>query len=109
MSKRAIVYTRVSSEGQDGEDSYQPRRTGPRVRRLRRGEGIRGLVQTFREIASGADRRRPMFRQMLDAARAGDVDVLVVWRSDRIARGVSSAAELLEAIEIHDVDGRVRP
>ena len=102
MSKRAIVYTRVSSEGQDGEDSTSLDVQAQECADYAEAQGY-AVVQTFREIASGADRRRPMFGQMLDAARAGDVDVLIGWRSDRFARGIASAADLIEAVDVHDV------
>ena len=90
MSKRAIVYTRVSSEGQDGEDSTSLDVQAQECADYAEAKGYT-VVTTYREIASGADRRRPMFRQMLDAARAGDVDVLVVWRSPTGSLGESPA------------------
>ena len=83
---RAIIYTRVSSEAQDGEDSTSLDVQAQECAEYAASKGYE-VVQTYREIASGADRRRPMFTQMLDAARAGLVDVLVVWRSDRIGKG----------------------
>ena len=85
----------MSSDGQDTEDSTSLDVQAQECADYAEAQGYKVLA-TYREIASGADRRRPMFRAMLDAARSGDVDVLIVWRSDRIARGVSSAAELLE-------------
>ena len=102
MTQRAIIYTRVSSDGQDTEDSTSLDVQAQECAEYAASKGYE-VVQTYREVASGADRRRPMFTQMLDAARAGLVDVLIGWRSDRFARGVSSAAELIEAVDVHDV------
>ena len=61
MSKRAIIYTRVSSDGQDTEDSTSLDVQAQECADYAEAQGYKVLA-TYREIASGADRRRPMFR-----------------------------------------------
>ena len=101
-TRRAAVYTRVSSEQQDTEDktSLDEQLATCRAYASERGYQV---VEEYRETASGTDRKRPLFRQMLDRARHGEIDTIVVWRSDRLGRGIAPAADLLEAVEIHDV------
>jgi DNA invertase Pin-like site-specific DNA recombinase len=71
------------------------------------------LVETFEDLDLSAFRkgvRRPGYERML--GRLGEVDLVVTWRLDRLARSVSGFSKLLDALEAADVkvattDGQV--
>lgn len=90
-AKRAALYARVSTNhGQD---------VGLQLDDLRVLAGQRGwtLVREFvDEGVSGAKESRPELDRLMEAARAGDIDVVVVWRFDRFARSVR---HLLQALD----------
>lgn len=89
-STRAATYLRVSRS--DQSSTLQADETHELVHR-------RGwtLARTFVDDGlSGATDKRPAFRELRDAARRRDFDVLVVYRSDRLFR---SLRELLATLD----------
>lgn len=86
---RAALYARVSTAGQDvglQMDELRQRAAG-------RGWAAREFVD---EGVSGARQRRPGLDRLMAEARAGKLDVVVVWRFDRFGR---DSRHLLEALE----------
>jgi DNA invertase Pin-like site-specific DNA recombinase len=81
----AALYHRVSTLDQDA--GAAGRELAAAARRL----GLR-VVLDVRETASGADGNRPGLARVMDAARRGDVDAVLVWKLDRFGR---SALDLL--------------
>ena len=53
--------------------------------------------RVYREVESGANRQRPMYREMLGLAETGAVDVLLAWRPDRFQRNMGDAQDLIDA------------
>lgn len=45
-------------------------------------------------------KKRPVFRQMIEDARLGKVDVILVWRIDRFARSIKDF--VLTTLELHE-------
>src|ERR1700733_4192203 len=88
MTTRVAIYLRVSTGEQNAENQR------PEVELL---AGQRGkIVETYMEVGSAA-KRRPVFGAMLDGARRGKFDVLVVWALDRFGRSMhENLADLLE-------------
>ena len=88
---RAALYARVSTHhGQD---------VGLQLDALREVAAARGwvVVEEFvDEGISGAKQRRPALDALMAAARAGEIDVVAVWRFDRFARSVG---HLLQALD----------
>lgn len=78
---RVATYHRVSTTDQD-----------PTMARaeLARWVGANGgtIVATFEEVASGAAKRRPVLRELLDGARRRRFDVVIAWKLDRLGRTV---------------------
>src|ERR1019366_7298318 len=76
--KRAAIYLRVSTGEQHTENQ------APDVRRV---VAARGFVEvaTYEESVS-TRKRRPEFERMMDDARRGVFDVLVIWSLDRFGR-----------------------
>ena len=99
---RAAAYIRVNTERQAEED---------RVSLEEQHKGIASYCETkdytvvkdYRDVGSGASKRRPGFQQLLRDVQDGALDVIVCWKSDRLSRGLYPAAALMEAIEGTDV------
>jgi predicted site-specific integrase-resolvase len=52
---------------------------------------------------SGGNTDRPALRQLLDDVRAGKVDVIVVYKVDRLTRSLADFAKLVELFDKHSV------
>src|SRR6266568_5927439 len=52
---------------------------------------------------SGGNTDRPALRQLLDDVRAGKVDVIVVYKVDRLTRSLADFAKLVELFDKHGV------
>jgi DNA invertase Pin-like site-specific DNA recombinase len=89
---RAALYARVSTSGR-GQD------VGLQLEDLHRVAEQRGW-QVFNEYRdegiSGAAESRPALDAMMQAARGGEIDIIMVWRFDRFAR---STQHLLAALD----------
>lgn len=84
MRGRAAIYCRVSSSIQeDGASLDEQERI---CREYADREGYQ-CVAVFRETADGEEIERPQLRQLLAAARRGDISVVVIWKQDRLGRG----------------------
>ncbi len=102
MSKRTIVYTRVSSDEQKKNNSPSAQRTdGIAYAELHR----LTLLDVLNEDESGTTLDRPVFNRLLELADAGLVDAVIVQHPDRLGRGpiLEMAIALLSkrGIEVH--------
>lgn len=79
-TKRAALYLRVSTSDQHTENQR------PEVERVVATRKL-DLVHVYEESVSAA-KRRPEFDRMLDDARRGKFDVLVIWAIDRFGRNM---------------------
>jgi site-specific DNA recombinase len=52
---------------------------------------------------SGGNTDRPALRRLLDDVRAGKVDVIVVYKVDRLTRSLADFAKLVELFDQHNV------
>jgi site-specific DNA recombinase len=52
---------------------------------------------------SGGDTDRPALQRLLDDVRAGKVDVIVVYKVDRLTRSLADFAKLVELFDKHGV------
>ena len=95
--KRAVVYTRVSSDQQAGEERVS---LSEQTRDIEAYAAERGydVTQRYQDVESGVSRTRPGFRQMQADARAGQFDIIISWKSDRLARSGSAMGDLLDAV-----------
>jgi len=85
---RCAIYARVSTAQQDH---------ALQLDELRMVAQQRGYaVAEFIDVASGSGKRLPERERLLDDARLGRIDVVLVWRFDRFAR---STRDLLDALE----------
>jgi site-specific DNA recombinase len=98
MAKRAAVYSRVSTPEQADEDKVSLAEQERMCREYCREKGYI-VVAAHSDIGSGLTKKRPGFVQMLKEARQRQFDVIVAWKTDRLARGIYPCAALMEALE----------
>ena len=96
--KRAAIYTRVSSEGQAGEESVS---LDEQTRDISVYASARGydVTHRYQDVESGVSRTRPGFQRLQADARAGQFDIIIGWKADRLARSGSAMGDLLDAVE----------
>lgn len=109
MAKRAAIYARVSKAYKDDDDrvtiEQQLADCEARCRDL-------GAVIAARFVdkdkyrsrgklvnPSGTKSDRPAYRRMLKAAKAGEFDVIVAWKEDRLYRGLYAAVPFMELLD----------
>lgn len=93
---RAAIYHRVSTTDQDKRAARRDLRAHAKRLELE-------VVLEVEETGSGATNDRPGLLEVLDAARRGEVEVVLVWKLDRFGR---SALDLLGNLrELVDVLG----
>lgn len=77
---RAAIYARVSTTDQDN---------AVQIGELRRYADSRGweVSEVHQDTISGAKAKRPGLDAILQSAREGRIDVVIVWKMDRFGRG----------------------
>ena len=97
--KRVALYARVSTvdRRQDPETQLHTRREYA----ARRGFMC---VGEYVDYASGTRDDRPQYRALLDVAQERQVDVVLVWRYDRLARSTQAVVHALKAFQHWGVD-----
>ncbi len=101
---RVGLYTRVSTDNQLGDEGSLETQEA----RLRASVASRQaphlVARVFREEgASGKSLDRPQLQEMLAAVRAGQLDVVMVTRLDRLSRSLLDFYELHRAFEARNV------
>jgi len=98
MNKRAAIYSRVSTAEQAEDDKTSLTEQERLCREFCQEKGY-GISASYQDIGSGTTRKRPSFLEMLGEARQGVFDVIIAWKTDRLARGIYPCSALMEAIE----------
>ena len=104
--RRCAVYTRKSSEEgleQDFNSLHAQREACEAYIRSQQGEGWR-LIKTAYDDGglSGGTMERPALLRLLDDIRNGLIDVIIVYKVDRLTR---SLADFAKMVEIFDAQG----
>src|ERR1700730_9764035 len=67
-------------------------------------EGWRLMCDKFDDGGlSGASLERPALQALLDEVRSGAIDIIVVYKVDRLTRSLADFAKLVELFDAHDV------
>ena len=99
---RAIVYCRVSTSEQATDDHYSLAAQEDRGRQLVKERDWR-LVKVRKDVASGKDSDRQGYQELLADVAHRRIDVVVVYRLDRLSRNVRDIYDFLDRIGEHDV------
>jgi DNA invertase Pin-like site-specific DNA recombinase len=104
MTKRAVIYTRISRD--KGEDDDGDTRSTDRQE-----EACRSMVDALgwtvvgvendEGISGWSGKDRPGFNNVVAYVESRAVDVVVVWKLDRLSRRVKQVAEFGELLEEH--------
>lgn len=89
---RAAYYHRCSSLDQDPTLAREELRAAARARGM-------SIVMEIEEQGSGARNDRPGLQKVMEAARRGKLDVVLVWKLDRFGRSALDLLSNIEALE----------
>ena len=102
---RVGIYVRRSTD-----DEHQPYSIEAQHTRLEAYIGSQPgwrAVARFADDASGASTNRPGLTKAMAAARAGIIDVLLVYRVDRFSRNLRDMVTLLDELTLAPFDGHL--
>src|SRR5271166_5525723 len=104
---RCAIYTRKSSEEgleQDFNSLHAQREACESFVRSQQGEGWR-LIKTHYDDGgfSGGSMERPALQRLLEDIRQKLIDVVVVYKVDRLTRSLSDFAKMVEVFDAHGV------
>jgi site-specific DNA recombinase len=106
-SIRCAIYTRKSSEEgleQDFNSLHAQREACEAYIISQKHEGWSCLKGHYDDGGiSGATMERPALQQLLSDINAGNVDVVVVYKVDRLTRALSDFAKMVDTFDAHDV------
>ena len=104
---RCAVYTRVSTEAgleQEFNSLDNQREAAEAYIKSQAHEGWRLLPARYDDGGfSGGSLQRPALQQLLADLRAGLIDVVVVYKVDRLTRALADFAKLVELFDAHGV------
>ncbi len=105
--KRCAIYTRKSSEEgleQDYNSLHAQREACEAFIRSQAGEGWR-LIKTAYDDGgySGGPMERPALQQLMADIREGSLDVVVVYKVDRLTRSLADFARMVELFDAQRV------
>ncbi|MDO8430917.1 MAG: recombinase family protein [Candidatus Binatus sp.] len=105
--RRCAIYTRKSSEEgleQDYNSLHAQREACEAFIRSQAGEGWK-LIKTAYDDGgfSGGTIQRPALQQLLASIREGMIDVVVVYKVDRLTRSLADFARMVELFDAHGV------
>jgi site-specific DNA recombinase len=106
-SLRCAIYTRVSTENgleQEFNSLDNQREASEAYVRSQAHEGWKLIRDRYDDGGfSGGSMDRPALAKLLDDVRARRVDVIVVYKVDRLTRSLADFAKLVELFDEHDV------
>jgi site-specific DNA recombinase len=104
---RCAVYTRKSSEeglDQDFNSLEAQREAGEAYVRSQAHEGWKLIADRFDDGGfSGGDMQRPALARLMALIRDGKIDVIVIYKIDRLTRSLTDFARLAETFDKHGV------
>jgi site-specific DNA recombinase len=94
---RVCLYTRISTDEENQPTSLHSQRE--RLEAFCKAQEGWRIVVHEEDRSTGAKLDRPGLTQALDLARAGKIDLLLVYRVDRLSRKVRQLAQLAEELD----------
>lgn len=98
---RVCLYTRISTDEENQPTSLHSQRE--RLEAFCKAQEGWQIVAHEQVQATGTKLERPGLKAALDLARSGAVDLLLVYRVDRLSRKVRQLAQLAEELDNYDV------
>jgi site-specific DNA recombinase len=101
--QRGAIYTRKSSEEgleQDFNSLHAQREACEAFIKSQHGEGWHLVKRAYDDGGlSGGTMERPALQRLLDDIREGQVDVVVVYKVDRLTRSLADFAKMVEIFD----------
>ncbi|MGH3025614.1 MAG: recombinase family protein, partial [Gaiellaceae bacterium] len=98
---RVCIYTRISTDEENQPTSLHSQRE--RLEAFSKAQEGWRIVAHKQDKATGTKLDRPGLQAALDLARSGAIDLLLVYRVDRLSRKVRQLAQLTEELDALDV------
>jgi site-specific DNA recombinase len=98
---RVCIYTRISTDEENQPTSLHSQRE--RLEAFCKAQEGWRIVAHKQDQATGTKLDRPGLQAALDLARSGSIDLLLVYRVDRLSRKVRQLAQLTEELDVLDV------
>lgn len=106
-AKRCAVYCRVSSDerlDQSFNSIDAQREAGASFIASQRSEGWVPVIDDYEDPGfSGGNMERPGLKRLLQDIQAGVIDVVVVYKIDRLSRSLADFAKMVEIFDKHKV------
>ncbi len=107
IKKRCAVYTRVSTDerlDQSFNSLDAQREAGNAYITSQRAEGWLAVADDYDDGGySGGNVERPALKRLMIEIAAGNVDIVVVYKIDRLTRSLADFSRLIEIFERHKV------
>lgn len=97
MVTRVCLYTRISTDEENQPTSLHSQRE--RLQAFCKAQEDWRVVAHHEDRSTGTKLDRPGLQAALDLARSGQVDMLLVYRVDRLSRKVRQLAQLAEELD----------
>jgi site-specific DNA recombinase len=105
-TRRCAIYTRVSTDHgleQDFNSLHAQREAAEAYTKSQAHEGWRLIRESFDDGGfSGGSLDRPALQRLLASIRSGQIDIVVVYKVDRLTRSLADFAKL---VELFDAEG----
>lgn len=105
--KRCAIYTRKSHEEgleQDFNSLDAQRESGVAYIKAQQHEGWQLMPEHYDDGGySGGSMERPALKRLLTAIQAGHIDVIVVYKVDRLSRALADFAQMIQLFDQHHV------
>jgi DNA invertase Pin-like site-specific DNA recombinase len=101
MDVKAAIYARQSLD-KSGEAQAVDRQLA-QCRRLAKTKGIRVMTEFVDNDVSASKGPRPEYSRMLSLLRAGEINTIITWHTDRLYRRVRDLVDLVELAEKHSI------
>lgn len=103
---RCAIYTRKSTEeglDMDYNTLDAQREAGEKYIEAMRGEGWRIIPDLYDDGGySGGNMDRPALKRLIEDIKDGRIDIVVVYKVDRLSRSLADFAKLVEVFDAHD-------
>ncbi len=103
---RCAIYTRKSTEeglDMDYNTLDAQREAGEKYIEAMRGEGWRIIPDLYDDGGySGGNMDRPALKRLIEDIKSGRIDIVVVYKVDRLSRSLADFAKLVEVFDAHD-------
>lgn len=99
---RAFCYCRVSTEEQSTDDHYSLANQEKKAKDYAKIKGWQ-VGRVRKDVASGKDTNRSGFQELVSCVKAREIDVVLVYRLDRLSRNVRDIYDVIDLMREHDV------